>query len=164
MIAEYTVNLNNKTKEELIMLVKEGLEVIKNQQAKLEVYKDIKELAGTEIKEILNWKHENKKMKAEIENLQNAIATYTAHTVCSDIKQSYKHNEDLEMLYKGCQIEIEKKDMIIDEMVYYLSDFDIDEMCEQCECCIGNGCHADDDVEFKMRCIKEYFKKKVEEI
>lgn len=66
---------------------------------------------------------------------------------------------DMELKLKA---EIEKQDKIIDEMVYYLSDFDIDEMCEQCECCIGNGCHADDDVEFKMRCIKEYFKKKVE--
>lgn len=58
--------------------------------------------------------------------------------------------------------EIEKKDKIIDELSYYLSDFDIDEMCIKCEKCIGNGCNADDDLNFKINCIKQYFEKKVE--
>lgn len=98
------------------------LNLIEKQQAEIEVYKDIKEVAGTEIKEILNWKYENKKLKSEIENLQKALATYTAHTVCSDIKQSYKHKEDLEMLYKGCQIELEKKDKRISDLEFALMD------------------------------------------
>lgn len=102
--------------DELIEIQETVLNLIEKQQAEIEVYKDIKELAGTEIKEILNWKYENKKLKSEIENLQKALATYTAHTVCSDIKQSYKHNEDLEMLYKGCQIELEEKEARIKDL------------------------------------------------
>lgn len=102
--------------------VKTVLNLIEKQQAEIEVYKDIKELADTEIKEILSWRYENKKLKTEIENLQKTIATYTAHTVCSDIKQSYKHKEDLEMLYKGCQIELEKKDKRISDLEFALMD------------------------------------------
>lgn len=55
-----------------------------------------------------------------------------------------------------------KKDKIIDEMTYYLSNFDIDEMCEKCDRCIGNGCYADDDMEFKINCIKQYYERKIE--
>ena len=58
-------------------------------------------------------------------------------------------------------IELQKKDRMTNEMAYYLSDFDIDEMCEKCERCIGNGCYADDDMEFKINCIKQYFENKV---
>lgn len=93
--------------------------------------------------------------------LENLIKGYRKQQAeIKDYGEEYNH-----WVHKAVTraIELEKKDKIIDEMVYYLSDFDIDEMCEQCECCIGNGCHADDDVEFKMRCIKEYFKKKVED-
>ncbi len=54
-------------------------------------------------------------------------------------------------------IELQKKDRMINEMAYYLSDFDIDEMCEKCDRCIGNGCYANDDMEFKTNCIKQYF-------
>lgn len=56
---------------------------------------------------------------------------------------------------------IKKQDKMIDEMAYYLSYFDIDEMCEKCDRCIGNGCYADDDMEFKINCIKQYFENKV---
>lgn len=60
-------------------------------------------------------------------------------------------------------IELQKKDRMINEMAYYLSDFDIDEMCEKCDRCIGNGCYADDDMEFKINCIKQYFENKAKE-
>lgn len=61
-------------------------------------------------------------------------------------------------------IELQKKDRMINEMAYYLSDFDIDEMCEKCDRCIGNGCYANDDMEFKTNCIKQYFKNKAKEL
>lgn len=77
----------------------------------------------------------------------------------SDLKLKYEQN--LRMC-KHFREELNKQDKIIDEMAYYLSDFDIDEMCEKCDRCIGNGCYADDDMEFKTNCIKQYYERKVE--
>ncbi len=77
----------------------------------------------------------------------------------SDLKLKYEQN--LRMC-KHFREELNKQDKIIDEMAYYLSDFDIDEMCEKCDRCIGNGCYADDDMEFKINCIKKYFERKLE--
>lgn len=76
----------------------------------------------------------------------------------SDLKLKYEQN--LRMC-KHFREELNKQDKIIDEMAYYLSDFDIDEMCEKCDRCIGNGCYTDDDMEFKINCIKQYFENKV---
>ena len=76
----------------------------------------------------------------------------------SDLKLKYEQN--LRMC-KHFRTELNKQDKIIDEMTYYLSGFDIDAMCEKCDRCIGNGCYADDDVEFKINCIKQYFENKV---
>ena len=67
MIVETSVNLKNKNKDELIALLNDSLKVIQTQQEEIEAYKDIKELAGIEIREILNWKYENKRLKSEIE-------------------------------------------------------------------------------------------------
>ena len=76
----------------------------------------------------------------------------------SDLKLKYEQN--LRMC-KHFRTELNKQDKIIDEMTYYLSGFDIDAMCEKCDRCIGNGCYADDDVEFKINCIKQYYENKV---
>ena len=54
------------------------------------------------------------KQQAEIEQLQKKLSKYSIQLVSSNWKQMHKHNEDLEMLYQGCQIELEKKDAIID--------------------------------------------------
>lgn len=86
---------------------------------------------------------ENQKLKTELEKKD------------IDIIETKEANRQL-------SIELQKKDRMINEMAYYLSDFDIDEMCEKCERCIGNGCYADDDMEFKINCIKQYFERKVE--
>ena len=67
MIVETSVNLKNKNKDELIALLNDSLKVIQTQQEEIEAYTDIKELAGIEIREILNWKYENKRLKSEIE-------------------------------------------------------------------------------------------------
>lgn len=85
---------------------------------------------------------ENQKLKTELEKKD------------IDIIETKEANRPL-------SIELQKKDRMINEMAYYLSDFDIDEMCEKCERCIGNGCYADDDMEFKINCIKQYFENKV---
>ena len=56
-----------------------------------------------------------KKQQDKIDILHATLAENVTRTVCSDIKQSEKHKEDLEMLYKGCQLENEelKYDMTI---------------------------------------------------
>lgn len=86
---------------------------------------------------------ENQKLKTEIEKKD------------IDIIEAKEANRQL-------SVELQKKDKIIDEMAYYLSYFDIDEICEKCDRCIGNGCYADDDIEFKINCIKQYYERKVE--
>ena len=92
----------------------------------------------------------------QLEQLQNDIETVLNLLEKKDIDiiEAKEANRQL-------SIELQKKDRMINEMAYYLSDFDIDEMCEKCERCIGNGCYADDDVEFKINCIKQYFENKV---
>ena len=102
------------------------------------------------------------KKDEEIEKYKMMLAENCARTLNSNLKQKHKHEEDLEALHLGWKEEIEKKDKIIDEMAYCLSEFDIDEMCEKCERCIGNGCYANDDMEFKINCIKQYYERKIE--
>ena len=55
------------------------------------------------------------------------------------------------------------KEQVIDEMAEILSDFEFDRMCENCECCVGNGCNAHEDIDFYKDCIKQYFINKVKE-
>ena len=59
--------------EEKINMISGILNLIEKQQEEIEVYKDIKELAGIEIRDILNWKYENKRLKSEIEKKDKII-------------------------------------------------------------------------------------------
>ena len=56
----------------------------------------------------------------EIDKYKEMYAVSVADRVNSAFKQRYKNAEDLEMLYKGCQIELEEKDKIINKL---LNDF-----------------------------------------
>ena len=87
----------------------------------------------------------------KIKEREMTLATYTAQTLNTDIKQMNKHKDDLEMLYKGCQIELEEKDKIIDEMAKWL--YEEDNL-------FGFGIFKEINTPEK---IKEYFKKKVED-
>ena len=49
-------------------------------------------------------------------------AVSIAGSVNNAFKQAYKNNEDLEMLYKGCQIELEEKDKRISNLEFALMD------------------------------------------
>ncbi len=60
-------------------------------------------------------------------------------------------------------LELQKKDKIIDLMAEILAGIDFDRMCEECKCCVGNGCDADEDIDAYMDCIKQYFEKKARE-
>lgn len=55
-------------------------------------------------------------------------------------------------------IELQKKDRMINEMAYYLSDFDIDEMCEKCDC--ETDIEEDCTHEKMLNCTKQYFERK----
>ena len=83
MIAEYSVTLENKTKSELILFIKELQNILKEKDS-------------------------------EIERLEQTLARNIARNVTSSMKESAKSKEDLEMLNAGWQIELEKKDKIID--------------------------------------------------
>lgn len=56
------------------------------------------------------------KQQAEIKRYKEMYAVSVADRVNSAFKQEYKNNEDLEMLYKGCQIELEKKEARIKDL------------------------------------------------
>lgn len=63
--------------------------------------------------DVLNMLKEKDK---EIEELKQALARNIAKNFTSSMKESAKSKEDLEMLNKGWQIELEKKDKQIDLM------------------------------------------------
>ena len=55
-----------------------------------------------------------KEKDKEIEELKQALARNIAKNFTSSMKESEKSKEDLEMLNRGWQIELERKDKIID--------------------------------------------------
>lgn len=84
------------------------------------------------------------------------------------IEKQSKEIEQLRIAYKLMEKEalmdgkeeLEIKDKMIDEMAEVLSDFDFDKCCEKC---FADVCDGDEDKDIRMKCIKEYFRKKVEE-
>lgn len=58
----------------------------------------------------------------EIEKLKQILARNTAGNVISSMKETVKSKEDLEMLNKGWQIELEKKDKQINFMANFIND------------------------------------------
>ena len=95
-----------------------------------------------------------KEKEVEIANLKQALARNIAKNFTSSMKESAKSKEDLEMLNKGWQIELEKKDKIIYEMIDAFIDLGFGfEYCSNDDRCI-NDCD---------KCIKQYFERKSEE-
>ena len=92
-----------------------------------------------------------KEKDAEIEKLEQTLARNIARNVTSSMKESAKSKEDLEMLNAGWQIELEKKDKIIYEMIDAFIDLGFGfEYCNNDDRCI-NDCD---------KCIKQYFERK----
>ena len=120
MIAEYSINLANKTKNELILFIKELQDILKEKDS-------------------------------EIERLEQTLARNIARNVTSSMKESAKSKEDLEMLNAGWQIELEKKDKVIYEMIGSFIDLGFGfEYCNNDDRCI-NDCD---------KCIYKYFERK----
>lgn len=89
----------------------------------------------------------------EIQDLKQALAINIAKNFTSSMKESAKSKDDLEMLNKGWQIELEKKDKIIYEMIGSFIDMGFGfEYCNNDNRCINN-CE---------KCIKQYFEKLAE--
>ena len=106
------------------------------------------------IEAVLNMLKEKDK---EIEKLKQALARNIAKNITSNMKEKAKAKEDLEMLNQGWQMELEKKDKIIDRMSITIIQKDIgkdycefNKSCEKCE---------DGSRDLKCKdCIKQYFK------
>ena len=102
-----------------------------------------------------------KEKDSEIERLEQTLARNIARNVTSSMKESAKSNEDLEMLNQGWQIELEKKDKIIDLMATFI-DAQNTRMLEDEYTAIKNiytiiGLDKDKEE------IKQYFERKSEE-
>ena len=110
-----------------------------------------------DIRIILNFME---KQQNKIDMLHATLAENVTRTVCSDIKQSEKHKEDLEMLYKGCQIENEQLKETMYKMASFIASQDIEyDICEKtgrldtCDSMAYGECE---------NCIINYFKHKGE--
>ena len=57
---------------------------------------------------------------------------------------------------------LEEKDKILSLMLEKFADIDFDDMCLDCECCVGNGC-IKEERDLYENCIKQYFENKVKE-
>ena len=130
-----------KEQEEAIGYLKESVLIYKNTIPKI----------SESIETVLNMLKEK---DAEIEKLEQTLAGNIARNVTSSMKESAKSKEDLEMLNAGWQIELEKKDKIIDLMA------------ERIEwLCKSNGILLDKehDENFTQDEVKQYFERKSEE-
>lgn len=58
---------------------------------------------------------------------------------------------------------LEEKDKIISLMLEKFADIDFDDMCLDCECCVGNGC-IKEERDLYENCIKQYFENKAKEV
>ena len=103
-----------------------------------------------------------KEKDAEIEKYKKLLADNLAKCVNDHIKAKHKADTDLEYLNIGWQLELEKKDKMIDLMAEYISDLDIDE--DICKKQSDNNC---DDINREVECkecIKQYFERKQKKI
>lgn len=148
----------------------EEKKAIKSMKRFVECKQDMTAVTASEMKTVLNLLEKKDKeiqLQKEINKTEQDRHKQTEKSLKGQLKKKDKQIEQYQNMLATNDmlhvLECEKKDKMIDEMAYYLSDFDIDEMCSKCDRCIGNGCYADDDMEFKIKCIKQYFERKVEE-
>ena len=102
-----------------------------------------------------------KEKEAEIEKYKKLLVDNLAKELNNSIKAKEKANTDLEYLNIGWQLELEKKDKMIDLMAEYISDLDIDE--DICKKQSDNNC---DDINREVECkecIKQYFERIAEQ-
>ena len=110
-----------------------------------------------------------KEKNKEIEELQQILARNITERVTSSLKQTKKSKEDLEMLNKGYQIGLEKKDKEIDLILDKLNEnyTDIFKNNEAKEIIgiyeeIKNTSNLSG-IKLRKECIKQYFERKAEQ-
>ena len=93
-----------------------------------------------------------KEKDSEIERLEQTLTRNIARNVTASMKESAKSKEDLEMLNKGWQIELEKKERQIDLMAEEINETNrgYKDYCKFKIICDRN-CKS---------CIKQYFERK----
>ena len=95
-------------------MTKEQEESIEYLNESILIYKNTIPKISQAIETVLNM---IKEKDSEIERLEQTLARNIARNVTSSMKESAKSKEDLEMLNAGWQIELEKKDKIIDLII-----------------------------------------------
>ena len=103
-------------------MTKEQEESIEYLNESILIYKNTIPKISQAIETVLNMLKEK---DSEIERLEQTLARNIARNVTSSMKKSAKSKEDLEMLNAGWQIELEKKDKIIDLMARAFKQDDI---------------------------------------
>ena len=95
---------------------------------------------------------------AEIEKYKKLLADNLARNLNDSIKAKEKADTDIDDLNKGWQVELEKKDKIIDLMAEWISErcLYIDDYGNSCEI-IQDSCNKKENCEL---CIKQYFERK----
>lgn len=110
-----------------------------------------------------------KEKDKKIEELKQSLARNIANNFTTSIKETEKSKEDLEMLDKGWQMELEKKDKIIDLLIdklnqNYAKVFENNEVKEIIEIYEKTkNTNNLSGLELRKECIKQYFKRKSEE-
>ena len=123
----------------------------------LEEIKEIKEaieLAGMDIKSLLNFKYENKRLKNKIDQLEFQIQAKEKENKY-DVNMIDEVKGEAVKLYK----EIDKQNKIIDEMAEEINAETLDKI-DWCKLYNKGICGYDDTC---LKCLKQYFERKVEE-
>ena len=135
--------------KQAIETMKNWIDYEKENKDKINKAEDLIDIQETIIKLI-------QKQQDKIDILHATLAENVTRTVCSDIKQSEKHKEDLEMLYKGCQLENEELKETMYKMASFIASQDIEfDICEntgrlsECDSMAYGECE---------NCIINYFK------
>ena len=130
---------------------KEQEEAIKYLEESILIYKNAIPKMSKTIETVLNMLKEKDE---EIEKLKQALARNIAKNITSNMKETAKAKEDLEMLNQGWQMELEKKNKQIDFMADFINKTGAGRRVFSCtfrknDECNENGCRY---------CIKQYFK------
>ena len=104
-----------------------------------------------------------KQKDKEIEELKQALARNIAKNFTSSMKESAKSKEDLEMLNKGWQIELEKKNKQIDLMAKAMDKIQDPQVCKYCDNNINSNHGYCVDAGKCKEGIKQYFEKLAKE-
>lgn len=142
-----------KEQEEAIKTMKHWIDFEKQNKDKINKADELIKIQET----VLNMLKEKDK---EITDLKQALARNIAKNFTSSMKESAKSKDDLEMLNKGWQIELEKKNKQIDLMAEYIVSLDIEE-----DICVKTGrLNECDSIALGEceNCIKQYFKELAE--